>query len=66
MTIILWKKNFDRIVKSLFLFLDVLAEAVYLSVDPGMRTFADSLPVGVMTMIGGQVAKYDIKSLSIY
>lgn len=36
--------------------LDVLVEAVYLSVDPFMRPVSESLPLGV-TMIGGQVAK---------
>lgn len=37
--------------------LDVLAEAIYLSVDPYMRPYSERIPVGV-TMIGAQIAKY--------
>lgn len=45
-------------------FLDVLAEAIYLSLDPYMRPYSERLPLGV-TMIGGQVARYeDIKYIS--
>lgn len=43
--------------KLLFFFhLDVLLEALYLSVDPYMRAYMERYPVGI-TMIGGQVAK---------
>lgn len=41
--------------------LDVLVEAVYFSVDPYMRAYMDRYDVGV-TMIGGQIAKYEIHS----
>lgn len=37
--------------------LDILAEALYLSVDPHMRTYMDRFPLGV-TMLGDQIAKY--------
>lgn len=39
-----------------FFHLDVLLEALYLSVDPYMRAYMERYPVGI-TMIGGQVAK---------
>nr|CAD7201306.1 unnamed protein product [Timema douglasi] len=37
--------------------LEILAEAVWLSVDPYMRPYSVRLPIGT-TMIGSQVAKY--------
>lgn len=37
-------------------FAEVLAEALYLSVDPYMRVYMERFPVGVQ-MIGGQVAR---------
>lgn len=40
---------------------EVLAEAIYLSVDPYMRAFTERIQTGV-TMIGGQVAKYMIEN----
>lgn len=37
---------------------DVLAEALYLSVDPYMRSLGEFIPAGMgITMVGGQVAK---------
>lgn len=56
------KKNFYLRwfeIKHFFNFLEVLTEALYLSVDPYMRAYVDSLQIG-QTMIGGQVAKLDI------
>lgn len=38
------------------MFLEYLAEAEYISVDPYMRVYVQRLPVGT-TMIGAQVAK---------
>lgn len=38
-------------------FIEVLAEAVYISIDPFMRGHMMQSPCGVI-MIGGQVAKY--------
>lgn len=43
------KKNIENV-------LEFLAEAVYLSVDPYMRAYAERLPLG-STFIGGQIAK---------
>lgn len=37
---------------------DVLVEALFLSVDPYMRAYVDRLQIG-QVMIGGQVAKFD-------
>lgn len=36
----------------------MLAEAIFLSVDPYMRAYVDRLQIG-QVMIGGQVAKFD-------
>lgn len=51
-------ENFKLVEEELKLLKDgeVLIEAIYLSVDPYMRPYMNSFPVGV-TMIGGQVAK---------
>lgn len=39
--------------------LEVLVEAIYLSVDPYMRPYTARLSIGD-TMMGGQIAKYKI------
>lgn len=63
----IYKKHFDGFPKETDLELveedlppikdgEFLAEAIYLSVDPYMRAYAPSLPLG-RTFIGGQVAK---------
>lgn len=44
-------------------FIDVLLEAICLSVDPYMRPYSERLPLGV-TMIGAQIAKYRKKYIS--
>lgn len=38
--------------------LDILAEALYLSVDPYMRSLGEFIPAGMgIVMAGGQIAK---------
>lgn len=47
-----------KIFNYIFCMTDVLAEALYLSVDPYMRSLGEFIPAGMgITMVGGQVAK---------
>lgn len=46
------------------LLLDIFTEALYLSVDPHMRTYMARFPLGV-TMLGDQIAKYQHKKYPV-
>ena len=54
-------KTFMRLVffiLSLINFVEVLCKALYLSVDPYMRPYSSTLPIG-STMLGEQLAEYE-------
>lgn len=50
------KKTYDLFELYLFIIIEFLAKAVYLSVDPYMRAYAYKMPLG-STMVGTQVAE---------